>query len=185
MSTSALLATYSAVGGGEINVRLAGFSRIDYDKKPIRKALRLEGNQIRNVARRLVGGGPASSPGEYPAKRTGILQRAIKVKSSRSGLAVFVRPAKTARMGEDYYPAFLAQGVRAGPRVARLGAGEGIGKSNRRARGARQAAQAARGNGAWRIAPRADYMVDGLAARAVHAREAIRLALESALVPRK
>lgn len=140
----------------EINVRLLGFSRIDYNRAPIRKALRLEINQVRDVARSLVSGASPSAPGEYPGRRTGILKRAIKSKVARSGLAAFARPEKTPRMGKYYYPAFLQHGVKQ-RRGKPLNPG---------------------------LKPRKDYMVEGLARRSSAATEAIRSALQIALVPR-
>ena len=169
----------------EVSIRLIGFSRIDYNKAPIRKALRLEGNAIRDVARRLVGGRGVSMGGEFPGLRSGVLRRAIKAKVARSGLAVFVRPEKTAKMGKDFYPAFLVRGVKQGAKVGRLAAGEGLGKSNRRKRGGRVAAIAERNSSGWRIAPREDYMHTALSRRSAEAINALRSVMESALVPRK
>lgn len=140
----------------EVNVRLLGFSRIDYNKSVIRKALRLEINQVRNVARAAVSTASPSAPGEAPGLRTGVLKRAIKSKVSRSGLAAFARPEKTARMGKYFYPAFLARGVK-----------------QRRGKVLRPG-----------LKPRADYMVDALQRRSAAATETIRAALQNALVPR-
>lgn len=141
----------------EVNVRLLGFSRIDYNKNVIRKVLRQEINQVRDVARAEVSSASPSSPGEAPGKRTGVLMRAIKSKVGRSGLAAFARPEKTSRMGKDFYPAFLRHGVK-----------------QRRGKVLQPG-----------LKPRADYMLDALARRSAAATEAIRAALERALVPRK
>lgn len=141
----------------EVNVKLFGFSRIDYDKKPIRKTLRQQIALVRDEARSLVSGGSPSSPGEYPGRRSGVLQRAIKSKVLRSGLAAVARPEKTARMGKDFYPAFLVHGVK-----ERKGKALSPG-----------------------LKPRKDPMPDALERRTAPATEAIRLALETALVPRK
>jgi len=140
----------------EVNVRLVGFSRIDYNRAPIRKALRLEVNLVRDLARSFVSGGSPSAPGEYPGQRKGVLKRAIKSKVLRSGLAAIARPEKTARMGKDYYPAFLRHGVK-----------------QRRGKALNPG-----------LKPRGDYMVDALERRSAGATEAIRLALQLALVPR-
>jgi hypothetical protein len=140
----------------EVNVRLTGFSRIDFDRAPIRKALRLEINQVRNASRRLVSGSSPSAPGEYPGKRSGVLRRAIKSKVLRSGFAAVARPEKTPQMGKDYYPAFLLHGVKQ-RRGKPLNPG---------------------------LKPRKDYMVEGLAQRSAEATEAIREALQNSLVPR-
>lgn len=168
----------------EINVRLLGFSRIDYNKSVIRKALRLEINKVRDVSRDLVSGASPSRPSAFPGLRAGVLKRAIKSKVLRSGLAAVVRPEKTKRMGEDYYPAFLVHGVRSGRKAQPLAPGAGIGKNNRRRRGERRRAAEDRAATAWRLAPRADPMPVALARRSAAATEAIRLALQLALVPR-
>lgn len=141
----------------EVNVKLFGFSRIDYDKKPIRKTLQQQIALVRDDARGLVSGSSPSSPGEYPGKRSGVLKRAIKSKVLRSGLAAVARPEKTARMGKDFYPAFLKQGVK-----QRKGKVLNPG-----------------------LKPRGDYMVDALERRTSSATEAIREALQASLVPRK
>lgn len=140
----------------ELNVRLVGFSRIDYDRRPIRQALRQQITPIRDVARGFVSGASPSAPGEYPGQRRGVLKRAIKSKILRGGLAAVARPEKTARMGKYYYPAFLRHGVKK-RRGKVLSPG---------------------------LLPRADYMVDALARRTPAATEALRSALQHALVPR-
>jgi hypothetical protein len=141
----------------EVNVRIIGFSRIDYNSAPVRKALRQQINPIRDLARALVSSAPTSAPGEYPGKRTGVLRRAIKSKVLRSGLAAVARPEKTPRMGKYYYPAFLLHGVK-----KRDGHAVTPG-----------------------LKPRKDYMTDALEQRTGAATEAIREALQLALVPRK
>lgn len=93
----------------ELNVKLAGFSRIDFDKKKIRKTMRLLGRDVQKDARRLVSRRAISGAGEYPGRQTGRLWRAIKYKVSKPGFLVKVMPAKTAGM-KDYYPAFLRYG---------------------------------------------------------------------------
>lgn len=140
----------------ELNVRMLGFGRIDYNKSVIRKALRLEINQVRDVARVLVSGGSPSRPGEMPGMRTGTFKRAIKSKVMRSGLAAIVRPEKSKRMGKDYYPAFLIKGVKQ-RRGKPLSPG---------------------------LVARADPMPAALARRTGAATEAIRAALQNAMVPR-
>ena len=94
----------------EVNATLEGFSRIDFDKKKIRKALRIEGRAVQKLARKLVSKRILNSAGDYPAKRTGALMRSIKVKVSRPGFLVKIAPQKTAEMGKDFYPAFLHYG---------------------------------------------------------------------------
>jgi len=94
----------------ETNVTIQGHERIDFDKKKIRKAMRLRGRDIQKEARRLIARRAISAPGEYPGRRKGRLWRSIKYKVSRSGFLVRVAPYMTAEMGEDFYPAFLYYG---------------------------------------------------------------------------
>lgn len=94
----------------EVNATITGFSRVDFDKKKIRKALRAEGGIIRKAARGMVSRKiMASAPGEYPARQTGTLMRSIKVKVSRPGFLVKIAPYKTAAM-PMFYPAVLHAG---------------------------------------------------------------------------
>jgi hypothetical protein len=100
----------------ELNVRLAGFSRIDYDKRPIRKQLRLQGNLLRDAARALVSRKGRSKAGEYPGRQTGLLRRSIGTRVLRGGLAVLVEPRRkvlqTKRSYRDAaYPFILAAGT--------------------------------------------------------------------------
>jgi hypothetical protein len=95
----------------EVNVGWEGFSRIDFDKVKIRKAMRTIGRDVQKQARKLVAKrGRASSPGQAPSRASGVLQRSIKVKVSRPGFLVRVAPEKTPAMGKDFYPAFLHYG---------------------------------------------------------------------------
>ncbi|WP_295379559.1 hypothetical protein [uncultured Pseudacidovorax sp.] len=140
----------------ELNVRLVGFSRIDYDKREIRRALRLEINKVRDDARSLLSSSSPSAPGEFPGRLTGVLQRAIKSKVLRGGLAAIARPEKTKRMGKDYYPAFLVHGVKQRKgRVLNPG-----------------------------LKPRLDPMPAALARRSDAATTALRDALQRSLIPR-
>ena len=93
----------------EVNATLQGFSRIDFDKKKVRKALRIEGRAVQKIARKLVSKRVLNSNGDYPARRTGRLMRSIKVKVSRPGFLVKIAPQKTNEM-KDFYPAFLHYG---------------------------------------------------------------------------
>lgn len=94
----------------EVNATIEGFSRVDFDKKKIRKALQIEGRAVQKLARKMVSKRILNSAGDYPAKRTGALMRSIKVKVSRPGFLVKIAPQKTAEMGKDFYPAFLHYG---------------------------------------------------------------------------
>ena len=162
-----------------------GHSYLDFDRRQIRKAMRAIGADIRKVARKKIARRAVSSAGEAPGKLTGTLQRAVKHRVSKSGLLVSIRPEKTAAMGKDFYPAFLNAGVRQGSAMKRLAPGEGLGVSNRRRRGQRAEEKAARAAGGWRIAPRANYMVEALEERRENARQVLAGALQNALIARK
>lgn len=94
----------------EVNVKIDGFSRIDFDRRPIRNAMRNIGRDMQREARKLVSRRAISGPGENPGRRTGATQRAIKYRVSRPGFLVRIAPFKTAEMGKDFYPAFLHYG---------------------------------------------------------------------------
>lgn len=140
-----------------VNVRMVGFSRIDFDRREIRKALRIEGNLVRDVGRSLAGSASPAGPGQFPGRRTGVMQRAIASKTSRDGLAAIVQVRKTKRMGKDFYPAFQVYGVK-----KRKGKVLNPG-----------------------LLPRADPVKAALERRRNGATEAIRSALLRGLVPRK
>lgn len=98
-----------------LHVQLVGFSSIDYDKKPIRKQLRQEAAQVRNIARELLAKRGTSKAGEFPGRRTGLLRRSVKSRALRGGLAVLVEPArsvleKTRGSDDAGYPWILAAG---------------------------------------------------------------------------
>lgn len=92
-----------------VSVGFTGHSRIDFDKKPIKRTLRQEGGQIRKLARRLVSRRAVSAPGEMPGRQSGVLMRSIKVKVSSGGFWAKVAPYKTNEM-KKFYPAFLFHG---------------------------------------------------------------------------
>lgn len=95
----------------DVHAEISGFSRIDFDKKKIRKALRIEGRAVQKIARKLASKKLLDSKDSYPGKQTGRLVRSIKVKVSRPGFLVKIAPQKTADM-KDFYPAFLFYGSR-------------------------------------------------------------------------
>lgn len=135
------------------------FHKDAFDKRKVRAAFRKAGQLVRQRAQlnlALSGGG-----GNYPRTQTGALRDSINARVSRSGFMVKVMPDKTADMAE-YYPAYLHYGVKQGGRAKRLAPGEGRGRSNRRRRGERADLLATRKTGAWRIAPRANYIADAL-----------------------
>lgn len=104
--------------GVDVHVAWAGHTRIDFDKRAIKRALRKAGGDVRRTARRLVASKVISTPGDFPGKDTGVLLRSIMVKVSRAGFWVRVAPQKTAQMAA-FYPAFLFYGTSRG--VARRG----------------------------------------------------------------
>jgi hypothetical protein len=94
----------------DLDVKITGFTRIDFDKKKIRKVLRKEGALVRKIARGLIMRRAISKPGEYPGRKKGATLRSIKAKVSKSGFLVRIAPQKTAEMGKDFYPAYLFYG---------------------------------------------------------------------------
>jgi hypothetical protein len=137
------------------------YGKLDFDKKEIRKAMRRAGVLVRAEGRKLVSKRGVSETGQYPGMGKGRLRRSINYRVSRAGFMVKIEPAKTADM-KDFYPAFLWYGVRRGAKR---------GKSHRK--------QAA--TGAWRIAPRENYMVDALNNRGDDVRSLLKRAFAEAL----
>lgn len=99
--------------GFEVTATVAGHSRIDFDKRAIKKTLRQEGGHIRKIARRLVGRRGISGPGQMPGRESGTLMRSIKVKVASGGFWAKVAPYKTSEM-KVFYPAFLYYGTSRG-----------------------------------------------------------------------
>lgn len=93
----------------ETNVKIEGFSRIDFDRKQVRKTMRVLGRDVQKEARRLVARRAISRPGEAPGRDTGRLMRSIKSKVSKPGFLVRIAPYKTSEM-QDFFPAFLYYG---------------------------------------------------------------------------
>lgn len=148
----------------EVNQTITGHSRIDFDKVKIRRAMRKIGAEVRKEARRLVARRAISVPGQYPGRGTGALMRSIKARVSKPGFLVRIAPDKTSDMGKDFYPAFLWFGVTGNAR--------------------RKDHRAQPKNGAWRIAPRENYMIDALESRRESVRSTLRDALMDSLKPR-
>lgn len=96
----------------ELNVRIEGHTKLDFDKKVVRKALRKGGGEVRKVARRLVARRAISAPGEHPGKDTGLLQRSIGIHMAKRGLWLRVEPRYEVfkKAGVMYYPAILYYG---------------------------------------------------------------------------
>ncbi|MCI1005037.1 hypothetical protein [Herbaspirillum sp. C7C8] len=138
-----------------------GFDKkIDFDRKEIRRAMRQSGRTVQQAARKLVAKSTRSQPGAYPGRRTGRLQRSIKLKVSRSGFLVRVAPQLTSDM-KQFYPAFLHYGVRRKPGAKRKAEGKGSGSN--------------------RVEPRGNYMVDALNDRSEEVRRILQSAFAKAL----
>lgn len=154
------------------------WQRDAFDKRRIRAGMRRAGIIVTGAAQ--LGVALARGAGNYPVSRTGRLVQSIHYRVSRAGFLVKIAPRKLDTM-RDYYPAYLHYGVKAGARVGRLAAGAGLGKSNRRAKGARVAAQAARSASGWRIAPRDNYIADALQDKRSRVQDVLRQSFAAAL----
>lgn len=99
-----------SIGAADLRVGLMFHKTIDYDRKPMRKALREGAGLVRKEARRIISRRAISAPGEFPGMQSGALKRAIGIvaKGSRGGW-VKVGVRKTPEM-QDFYPAFLFYG---------------------------------------------------------------------------
>lgn len=149
----------------DVFVKWDGYSRLDFDKKKIRKVMGQEGRALQKVARKLVARRAVSAAGGFPGKQSGLLQRSIRYKVSKPGFLVAVKPLRLPEMGKHYYPIYLLYGVTGKP--------------------ARADKKAQVKDGKWRIAPRGNYMTEALEQRRASASAAILNALQSALIPRK
>lgn len=129
---------------------------LDFDRRPIRRAMHKLGKLIIGDAQMMLVLGGEDSP--YPVRRTGALARALQYKVSRSGFLMKAAPAMPAG-ASDYYPAYLHYGVRMGARR----------KKNHKAQ-----AQV----GGWRIKPHENYMADALAGRTAQVQSVLGAALE-------
>lgn len=142
----------------ELHGAVEGYSRIDFDRARIRRALRRLAKPLVGEARALVARKQVSRPGSHPGRSTGALMRAIKAKEHRSGFAVSIAPFRTPRLmrkGEDaYYPAFLLYGAERGPQGGSL-------------------------------APRQNYIATVAQRHEAEVEQGLGLALREALIPRK
>lgn len=98
-----------------VSVRIEGANLHyrDFDRRAVRKGMRKVGSDVRKIARKMVARRAVSRPGEPPGKDSGVLQKSVRAKVSRSGFSVSVYPNKTAEMGDVFYPAFVIYGHRA------------------------------------------------------------------------
>lgn len=98
----------------ELNVSLLGHTKIDFDRRTVRRTLMREGRVIQRLARRKVARRAVSQAGQYPGRVTGALQRAIDMVVARNGFWVRIEPTtKRIKEASDvYYPAILNYGSR-------------------------------------------------------------------------
>lgn len=106
--------TTTSTGPVEVNVSILGHSKIDFDRRKVRRTLMREGRQIQRLARRKVARRAVSQAGQYPGRVTGALQRAIDMVVARNGFWVRVEPTtRRIKLASDvYYPAILNYGSR-------------------------------------------------------------------------
>jgi len=150
----------------ETNVTIDGFSLIDFNKKQVRKGMRVVGRDVQKEARRLIARRAISGAGEYPGHQSGRLWRAIKYHVSRSGFMVRIQPDKTGEM-KYFYPSSLHYGIR---RVRSLALARRHKKQP---------------EGPYRLAPRNNFMIDALDNRNQNVRSVLRNVLKDSLTPRK
>lgn len=155
------------------------YGKLDFDKKAIRKGMRLVGALVRREARALVNKQSPSAGGEYPSRAEGLLYRSIRAKVSRPGFLVKIAPQKIGGM-KDFYPAYLHYGVKQGGRLKSLNPNKIKGRG-RRGRGERAAALAARAAGAWQLEPRKNFMADALESSSGRVQQILRQAFADAL----
>lgn len=172
MANSASIDGYLHVEGFD------NFQRDAFDKRKIRAGMRKVGLLIVQRAQMnlVLGKGQVG----YPVNRTGATVESVTYKVSRSGFLVRISPTKTSAM-EEFYPVYLHYGVKKGRKLGKLAPGQGKGKSNRRARGERAAAMAARAASEWRIKPRDNYMADALQDSASQVQSILSTAFANAL----
>lgn len=87
----------------------------DFDKKELRKGFRKVGAGVAKIAKKLSGKKGLSLPGEFPGKQTGIFQKSLSYKVSRSGFSVAIKPyskgkVQSAFKERGFYPAFVVYG---------------------------------------------------------------------------
>ncbi len=97
------------VAGVRLFVGLNFHQAIDFDRKPLRRALVNGARVVRKEARTLVSRRVVSQPGEFPGQQSGAMRRAIGVisKGSRGG---WIKIGVRAIPGSFYYPAVLFYG---------------------------------------------------------------------------
>lgn len=95
----------------KINVQLYGYTRLDFDRRPVRRALLKEAREIRKEARRNYSRRVVSAMGEFPGLDTGDTRRSISIFPQRSGFGVVIAPRRTERMRQrNFFPTILVYG---------------------------------------------------------------------------
>lgn len=153
------------------------YGKLDFDKKAIRKGMRLVGALVRREARVLVRRKGVSEGGEYPGRDEGLLYRSIRSKVSRPGFLVKIAPQKISGM-KDFYPAYLHHGVKQGQRLSPLRAGEANTRKRRR-EGIRL--RALRASNGWSLEPRKNFMTDALESSSGRIQQILRKAFADSL----
>ena len=94
-----------------LNVKLYGYTKIDFDRKPVRRALMLEAREVRKLARANVSRRAVSGSGEYPGLDTGDLRRSITAFSKGRGFLAIIQTKRTERMKKrKFFPSILIHG---------------------------------------------------------------------------
>lgn len=79
------------------------------DRKRVKRVFAAAGQEIAAQARRLIGKGGVSKPGQPPSSRTGTLKRSVRVKPLRRGLGVTIKDSV-------FYAKFMETGAQGGGR---------------------------------------------------------------------
>lgn len=96
-----------------INVNLYGYTAVDFDRRPVRKALLKSAREVRKEARRNLSRAAVSAPGEFPGLDSGDLRRSISAFSKGRGFVAIVAPKRTGRMaGRKFFPTILIRGTK-------------------------------------------------------------------------
>ncbi|EFR2313536.1 hypothetical protein H1329_002078 [Salmonella enterica] len=166
-------------GGSYIHVDFEGDTKIDFDRRKVRKAFKTIGQAIQQDARDRVSSRRGSKPGQDPGWESGKMYKSIgyfipNASKNRPGFMVKIMPNQRRgkemtpfAKGEAYYPAYLFFGVRRGAR-------KGISLKKR-----------ASGASDWRIAPRANFMIESLNDKRYWTEKVLFNALRSAVKPGK
>lgn len=137
-----------------------GFDKkLDFNRRKVRAGMRKAGRIVAGQAKMNLS--LARGADGYPAVRKGALRDSVNFKLSRSGFLVRIAPTKGDGMSAPYH-AFLYYGVKRGAKR----------RSDHKAQTA---------NGAWRIKPRKNYMVDALEDKAAEVEAILRKTYTNAI----